>query len=144
MDASLGSISSPRRSKAASENSKTFKHARDLFLQRRLSEAFSTLEPLITERRSEEKPEEGQEETHMLAPIASASRGSRVKVWSLYITLLNAIADLGPEEGKDAFGSREWKRIAAKAQDGTVWEDVVNIGYGGFEGNVDIDVVINL
>ena len=144
MDSSLGSLASPRRSKASSEITRSLKHARDLFLERRLSEAFSTIKPLVTETRSEATPEEEQEEANKSAPVASASRSSRVKVWSLYITLLNAVADLGPEEGKDAFGSKEWKSLVAKLKDGTVWEDVVNIGYGGFDGNVDTDVVINL
>ena len=144
MDSSLDSLSSPRRSKAASEISRSFKHARDLFLQRRLSEAFSTIQPLVTETPSEIAPEEGQKEVSKSAPITSGSRSSRVKVWSLYITLLNAIADLGPEEGRDAFGNKEWKNLVTKAQDGTVWDDIVNIGYGGIEGDVDTDIVINL
>lgn len=78
------------------------------------------------------------------APIASASRSTRIKVWSLYLTLLNAIVDLGPDDGKNAFGSKEWRAMVAKVRDGTVWDDVVQKGYRGSEGNVDADVVINL
>lgn len=32
----------------------------------------------------------------------------------------------------------------SKVRDGDVWEEVVSNGYGGVEGNVDSDVVINL
>lgn len=137
----VGSVSSPR--KANSEISKIYKQASTLFLTRRLAEAFSTIEPLITAPQSQEakKDEEG---VAVPAPIATASRSSRVKVWSLYLTLLNAIAELGPENGKAAFGSREWRTLVAKAQEGTIWEEVVKTGYGGIEGNVDADVVINL
>lgn len=52
--------------------------------------------------------------------------------------------ELGPDDGKSAFGSKEWRAIVAKVRDGTVWEDVIQKGYGGSEGNVDADVVINL
>jgi len=52
--------------------------------------------------------------------------------------------ELGPEEGKHAFGSTKWKQLVNKARDGTVWEDIVRDGYSGNEGNVDADVVINL
>jgi hypothetical protein len=54
------------------------------------------------------------------------------------------VIDLGAEEGKHAFGSTRWKALVAKCRDGSVWEDVVRDGYGGIEGNVDADVVINL
>ena len=145
VDTSWSSLTSPRKSKAASEISKTFKYARDLFLQRRLSEAFATIEPLVTRTRSEVLPDEDDSQAEpTLAPVASASRILRIKIWSLYITLLNAIADLGPEEGKEVFGNKEWKNVLTKVESGTVWEDVVNTGYAGLEGNVDIDVVINL
>ena len=144
MDSSLGSLSSPRKSKAASEISRTFKTARDLFLQRRLAEAFSNLKPLVTENHPNEASPEGAEGVKKPAPIASAGRSSRIKVWSLYITLLNAIAGLEPEEGKEAIRSKEWKTLVNRIRDGTIWEDVVNTGYGGLEGNVDADIVINL
>lgn len=143
-DSSWASLASPRRSKASSEISKRFKQARDLFLQRRLPEAFSTIEPLVTEARPEEIEETGHEQSKKPAPIACASHGSRVKVWSLYITLLNAIAELGPDKGKSAFGSQGWWNLIEKAQDGSIWAEVVNVGYGGKEGQVDSDVVVNL
>jgi hypothetical protein len=68
----------------------------------------------------------------------------RIKVWNLYITILSAIVELGPEDGKIQFGQKEWKAIASKVRDGGIWETVVQAGYGGREGAVDADVVYNL
>ena len=112
-------------------------------MTRRFAEALSAIEPLITVP----SPQDGiydEEVTAEVAPVARASQKSRVKVWNFYLTLLNAIAELGPENGKTEFGGREWKNLVAKAQDGTIWDEVVDIGYGGLEGNVDADVVFNL
>lgn len=141
LGSSVGSISSPR--KAKSEISKVYKQAEALFVTRRFSEALVCIEPLITIP-SRENDAHDDEATPDLAPIAKASSKSRIKVWSFYLTLLNAIAELGPEDGKKEFGGREWKNLVAKAQDGSIWDEVVNIGYGGEEGNVDADVVFNL
>ena len=120
-----------------------YKQAEDLFVTRRFAEALSVIEPLVTVP----CPQDGthdDEATPDVAPITRASPKLRIKVWSFYLTLLNAIAELGPENGKTEFGGREWKNLVAKAQDGTIWDEVVNIGYGGLEGNVDADVVFNL
>ena len=76
--------------------------------------------------------------------IAIASKSARVKVWNLYITLLNAIIELGPEDGKATFGSASWRELVAKAKNGAVWKEVVKFGYHGREGLVDADVVSNL
>lgn len=141
LGSSVGSISSPR--KAKSEISKVYKHAEALFVTRRFSEALAAIEPLITVPRSQNGTHDN-EETANVAPIARANQKSRIKVWNFYLTLLNAIAELGPEEGKKEFGGREWSSLVAKAQDGSIWDDVVHIGYGGMEGNVDTDVVFNL
>ena len=65
-------------------------------------------------------------------------------MWSLYLTILNAVVELDPDEGKQAFGSLEWRGLVTKVREGEVWEEVVKNGYGGVEGDVDSDVVINL
>ena len=123
--------------------SKAYKQASALYLQRRLLEAFQTVEPLIS--LPEPVDESEISENHAAsALIAGASRSNRVKVWNLYLSLLNAILELGPEEGKNTFGGREWRSLVAKARDGTVWDEVVKVGYGGVEGNVDADVVSSL
>lgn len=62
----------------------------------------------------------------------------------MYLTILNAVLELEPDEGKDAFGVQRWRDLCAKTRDGTVWEEVVKHGYHGVEGNVDSDVVVNL
>lgn len=137
---SLGSISSSRKS---TEISKTYKQASALFLTRRLSEALSTIQPLIATPNAENDAAQDEKEAS-LAPVAGASRTSRIKVWSFYLTILNAIAELGPEDGTAEFGNKKWKNVVTKAQDGSIWEEVVNVGYGGVEGNVDADVIVNL
>ncbi|EGX97216.1 peroxin 26 [Cordyceps militaris CM01] len=129
------SFSSPAAQRQTSHISKTYRQASTLFLTRRLPEALSTLLPLIT------PPAEGDGEP---TPVSSASRTTRVKVWSLYLTTLNAIVEMEPEEGKAAFGTQEWRALCAKVRDGTVWEEIVRNGYHGSEGHVDSEVVINL
>lgn len=62
----------------------------------------------------------------------------------MYLTILNAVLDLDPDEGKASFGSSEYRSLVGKVRDGQVWEEVVRDGYGGIEGDVDADVVINL
>ena len=141
LGASTVSLSSSRQ--VSSHLSKTYKQASTLFLTRRLPESLSTLEPLVTLPETADQFST-KERAAGSAPIAAASRGTRIKVWSLYLTLLNAIIELGPENGKNSFGSKEWRNIVAQVRDGTIWENVVQIGYGGIEGNVDADVVTNL
>ncbi|KAM0485894.1 hypothetical protein ACHAPX_000590 [Trichoderma viride] len=132
---SISSLSSSG-SKRYSPVSKTYRQASTLFLTRRLPEALSTLRPIITPPSSADDGEP--------APVTKSSRGTRIKVWSLYLTLLNAIVELEPEEGKDAFGNQEWRALCSKVRDGSIWEEVVRNGYHGLEGDVDADVVINL
>ncbi|KAI0417637.1 hypothetical protein F5X98DRAFT_363585 [Xylaria grammica] len=135
---SLVSSTNPRV--APSQISKTYRQASQLFLTRRLPEALSTLLPLIT------PSTEGDDVNGLTepAPVIRASRATRIKVWSLYLTILNAILELDPEEGKDAFGTQEWRTLCQKVRSGDVWEEVVQFGYHGVEGDVDSDVVINL
>lgn len=136
---SLASSASPRNS--SSYVSKTYRQSSTLFLTRRLPEALSTILPLITPPAAHLESANGTTEP---APVAKSSRNTRIKVWTLYIAILNAIAALEPDEGKEAFGSQEWRSICAKVRDGDVWEEVVMNGYHGVEGDVDSDVVINL
>ncbi|KAG6082468.1 hypothetical protein E4U16_006038 [Claviceps sp. LM84 group G4] len=137
LSSSIASLrSAPTSSRQTSQISKTYRQASTLFLTRRLPEALTTLTPLILPPGS---PNDGEP-----APVASASRTTRIKVWSLYLTILNAIVETGPEEGKEAFGNQEWRTLCAKVRDGQVWEEVVHNGYHDVEGDVDADVVINL
>lgn len=138
LGSSIGSLSSASR-RETSPISKAYKNASNLFLTRRLSEALSILEPIIVKPLDLTSSDEYEE-----APIAGVSRSSRIKVLSLYLTLVNAIIELGPEDGKAAFGNKAWRDIVSKARDGGIWEEVVQVGYNGIEGNVDAEVVINL
>ncbi|KAK8212336.1 hypothetical protein IWZ01DRAFT_541028 [Phyllosticta capitalensis] len=143
LETSVTSLSASQRPQTT-QIAKTYRQAAQLFLTRRLPEALSTIEPVIAPEASEQSQDDAQPQNSPLAPIAWASRGTRVKVWSFYLTFLNSVIELGPEEGKHAFGSTRWKALVAKCRDGTVWEEVVQAGYGGVEGSVDADVVINL
>lgn len=121
--------------------SKTYKKASQLFLTRRLQEALVSLEPLITAKTGNDDQEVNGIN---LPPIAIVPGSWRIKVWNLYITLLSAIIDLGPEEGKQMIGQKEWKDISTQVRDGSIWEKVVQIGYQGLEGSIDAEVVYNL
>lgn len=138
------STSSPMSSKQISQ---VYKQASQLFLTRRLQESLSLLTPIITPSRSQENGQqntEGDGPSTPLAPVATASANLKIKIWNLYITILSAIVDLGPEEGREQFGQKEWKAIATKVREGEVWETVVSLGYQGREGSVDADIVYNL
>ncbi|KAI0127452.1 peroxin 26 [Xylariales sp. AK1849] len=125
--------------------SKTYRQSSQLFLTRRLPEALSTILPLITPPAADEDADgRSGEAEREAAPVARASRSTRIKVWSLYLTIINAILELEPDEGKDAFGAQEWRALCSKVREGEVWEEVVQNGYHGVEGEVDSDVVINL
>lgn len=138
---SISSLASSTSSRPSPNNiSKTYRQASQLFLTRRLPEALSTVLPLITPS-AENADVNGLSEP---APIVRASRSTRIKVWSLYLTILNAVLELDADEGKDAFGTQEWRSLCKKVRDGDVWEEVVQFGYHGNEGEVDSDVVINL
>ncbi|OJD33608.1 peroxin 26 [Diplodia corticola] len=143
LSASVTSLGSPQRPQTA-QIAKAYRQAAQLFLTRRLPEALSTIEPVITPDPPDAHGHDHDSKQAVFAPVAYASRGTRVKVWSFYLTFLNSVIELGPEEGKHAFGSTKWKALVSKCRDGRVWEEVVQAGYGGVEGSVDPDVVINL
>ncbi|KAK3627695.1 hypothetical protein LTR56_019040 [Elasticomyces elasticus] len=141
LSSSLSSLSRSR-----STNSlivRTYKEATSLYLTKRFKEALEVLEPIITVQTPEnDKHTNGNGNT--AAPIAQSSKTTRTKVWVFYLSLLHAIIDLGAEEGKLIFGSSHWKALASKAREGTVWQDIIQSGYGGEEASVDADVVVNL
>jgi len=142
LSSSITSLSSSRQQ--SSQIAKAYRQAAQLFLTRRLPEALSTIEPIITPPDQSHVNGTNDGDLSAFAPVASASRGTRVKVWSFYLTFLNAVIELGAEEGKHAFGSTRWKELVSKCRDGSVWDDVVRDGYAGVEGDVDAEVVINL
>ncbi|RMD42229.1 hypothetical protein DV735_g2876, partial [Chaetothyriales sp. CBS 134920] len=127
----------PNSKKASSEISKTYKHASELYLTRQLAEAYDALQHVI-------KPPPSDDDETTFSLISTASTSQRIKVWSLYAALLNAIVDLGPDEGRQAFGQKPYRELVRLVQSGDVWEYVVNHGYRGREESVDAEVVYNL
>ncbi|KAH7344346.1 hypothetical protein BKA66DRAFT_434259 [Pyrenochaeta sp. MPI-SDFR-AT-0127] len=143
LSSSISSLSASRQQ--SSQIAKAYRQAAQLFLTRRLPEALSTIEPIITPPPLDETNGNGYNgDVGGYAPVATASRGTRIKVWSFYLTFLNSVVELGAEEGKHAFGSTRWKQLVSKCRDGSVWDEVVRDGYAGVEGDVDADVVVNL
>ncbi|OJD16166.1 hypothetical protein AJ78_03655 [Emergomyces pasteurianus Ep9510] len=118
--------------------SRVYKQSSQLFLTRRLQEALSVIESIIKPPSSEVDQQDGP------APIATASSNMRIKVWNLYISILNAIVELGAEEGRKQFGQKEWKTLASKVRDGEIWNTVSQVGYRGRYGSIDADVVYNI
>ncbi|KAG9515844.1 hypothetical protein KCV07_g7143, partial [Aureobasidium melanogenum] len=139
---SISSLSSARAQ--SSQIARTYRQAAQLFLTRRLYEALSTIDPIISPEAPDSPFQQDDQTDRHAAPVAFASKTSRVKVWSFYLTLLNAIIELGPEEGKLVFGSSKWREMASYARQGTIWDLVVKQGYQGNEGAVDAEVVVNL
>ena len=88
LSSSISSLSTSRQQ--SSQIAKAYRQAAQLFLTRRLPEALSTIEPIITPPPVDETTgDKGDLVGH--APVATASRGTRVKVWSFYLTFLNAV-----------------------------------------------------
>lgn len=117
-----------------------YKQASQLFLTRRIPEALDVLEAIIQPTTSF-PDQESDNEVPSTAPVASATRNARCKVWGLYASLLNEVVELGAEEGKKAFGGARWKELVNKTRDGSIWEEVIKNGYYGSEGSVDAEVV---
>ena len=138
LSSSLSSLNQSNK-RSSSEISKVYKHASQLFLTRRLLESYEALQPVITPPN-----QSNPDDSPALAPIATATTSQRIKIWSLYVTLLNSILELGDAEGKQVFGSKEYREIVRRVQNGDIWEQVVKDGYHNREGSVDAEVVYNL
>ncbi|KAK4502436.1 hypothetical protein PRZ48_005861 [Zasmidium cellare] len=142
------SISSLSRSRSANTLIvRTYKQATQLYLTKRFKEALETLEPIIVPQNEEGgdgNAIDGAGEGGDAAPVAQSSKGTRTKVWVFYLSLLHVIIELGAEEGRNTFGSVKWRELVKKAREGTIWDEVVQHGYGSNEGDVDPDVIVNL
>jgi hypothetical protein len=142
LSSSLSSLSRSRSSNNLIV--RTYKQATQLYLTRRFRESWDVLETIVNpDFDGIEGDADGQE--HGIAPVAQSSRGTRTKVWVFYLSLIHAVTEMGPEDGGKEFGSADaWRAIAKKAREGTAWEEIVNRGYAGQEGEVDAEVVVNL
>jgi hypothetical protein len=133
---------------------RTYKNATQLYLTRRFREAWDVLGTIVKGTEGAEGEEENtndinnsnDDEANLSpAPVAQSSRGTRTKVWVFYLSLIHAVVELGAEQGGREFGSTDrWRSIARKAREGSVWGEIVARGYGGQEGEVDAEVVVNL
>lgn len=129
---------------------RSYKQASQQYLTKQFKEALETIEPIVSPQQSHDHENgdhannEANGASNGPAPIAQSSRNTRTKVWVFYLSLLHAIIEMGQEEGRLILGSTKWRQLAAKAREGTVWDEVVRYGYGGNEGEVDADVVVNL
>ena len=138
-----GPLLPPPVTTSPSELSYSYSEASTFFLTRRLREAFILLETIVF---ASSPYDEASPEVDLCEPasIANASKSLRIKIWCLYITVLDAIIKLGPEQGRAIFGQQKWRTVVARVRDSNVSEDVVQSGYGGVEERVDIEVVVNL
>ncbi|KAI5779684.1 hypothetical protein EDC01DRAFT_621019 [Geopyxis carbonaria] len=107
--------------------SRTYKTCKTLFLTRRLPEALAGLQTII----------HGPP-----GSIISCSRSLRIKIWCLYLAILDAASKMSASEGKATWGQQEWPQLIAKTRTGSIWDDV-NHSYGD-EGRVDAEVVTTL
>ena len=130
--------------RSSSEISRAYKHASQLFVTRRLPEALLVLESVITPAKKTNGYKDTGDDSLPEAQIATATTTQRIKVWVLYITLLNSIIDLCHDEGKRGFGQTRYKELVNCVRSGDIWETVVRDGYAGKEGSVDAEVVYNL
>ena len=142
---SFRSISIPGSNKQEAEQaSRTYKRAKQLYLTRQFPDCYATLEDLIKAPPTPEHEDDSDEVPTALVARKSVSTNMRVRIWCLYISLLNEIVALGPEDGKQQFGNKQWRDMLSSVQNGQVWETVVETGYGGRESLVDSEVVYNL
>lgn len=145
LSSSLSSLSRSRSSNNLIV--RTYKQATQLYLTRRFRESWDVLETIVNpdfDGNGEAERHEKEQE-HGIAPVAQSSRGTRTKVWVFYLSLIHAVTEMGPEDGGREFGGADaWRAIAKKAREGTAWEEIVNRGYAGQEGEVDAEVVVNL
>ena len=130
--------------KASSEIARTYKHASQLYLTRRLSEAYEALQSVIKPPVRQNGHSNHEDDVPVVSPIATASTSQRIKTWSLYAALLNAAIDLGSEDGAREFGQKQYRDILKLVQNGEVWEQVVQDGYRGREDSLDAEVVYNI
>ncbi|TGZ80921.1 hypothetical protein EX30DRAFT_371938 [Ascodesmis nigricans] len=107
--------------------SKAYKNSTNLFLTRRLGEAMQGLLPII-----DAEP----------GALNQCPKALRIKLWSLYLAIMDAAAKMTPSEGKAMWGAQEWPQLVARIRSGEVWEEA-NRSYGD-EGRVDPEVIVTL
>ncbi|KAI9886514.1 MAG: hypothetical protein M1823_001695 [Watsoniomyces obsoletus] len=117
----------------------TYRQAAKYFVTRRPYKAIQLLDSVIRPATPTSRACDSEHED-----VANAPRRLRIKTWCLYITSLDALIQLGPEEGVETIGQQEWNAVISKVRDGGIWDDVIRYGYHGEEERVDAKVVLNL
>ena len=77
------------------------------------------------------------------APVAGAPRKLRIKMWSLFISCLDALARI-EEAGVQVARPTNHRDLVTKVHNGTIWDVVVQHGYRGQKDCVDAEVIISL
>jgi len=142
LTSSLDSLLQPAHS-SNKQISKDYDLAQGYFSSKQFREAYDILETLI----SLPKPKAGDVEDSALAgksPVTTAKSSLRVKVWVLYLKLLDALIGSGSNERVAEFGRATWREITSRVQDSTIWKQVLQDGYGGILANVEAEVVWKL
>lgn len=128
--------SSTARPGPLGELSRIYRSAASSFLTRRYDVAFSSLEPAVSPS--------SESNVRSAAAIHMAPKSLRVKLWCLYTTLVHVIIVKHLRDGQHFIGGEEWMTLLRKVQQGTIWDEVVMVGYLGAKEDVDLEVVINL
>lgn len=125
--------------------SKKYRKARNLFLTQQFAEAFSeiglTLEP---GEWFEGDVHDGEGKSLSRVPILFAKKSVRVKIWSLYLTLLNTFRKAGNDQAGVWVGARRWKGLYASLCDGSIWQNVLHVGYADNEHAMDHEITVAL
>ena len=131
---------------AQPDMSNPFKHASELFLTRRFTEAYEVIDTLVSSPKHEsDSYDQHDSDEPPQAPVANLKTDTRrIKIWVLYISILNAIVDLGEHEGAQKLGEARYQEIARQVRSGGVWDKVKRDGYHGELSAVDPEVAFNL
>lgn len=123
--------------------SKYYDLAQASFSNRQFQEAYQTLETLISPISSGPydlidgrlaKP----------SPIITAKSSLRVKIWVLYFKLLDAIIGLSPDENVEGIAPKERYQLIFQVKNGTIWDRILQDGYGGVHARVEAEVAWHL
>ena len=122
--------------------SRDYDIAQSNFSNKQFQEAHQVLETLISPTSS--NGDTVNEKRAQKAPITAAKSSLRVKTWVLYFKLLDAVIGLGPNEGVEDLALSTQKNLKSKVVDSSIWEQVLQDGYGGTHCNVEAEVVWHL
>lgn len=125
--------------------SRRYRKARNLFLTQQFTQAFEETTLLLEPHDAfEDIVETGREDTVVGAPVSFAKRSLRVKVWSLYLTLLSTFMGAGTQKASAWIGAQTWESLDTSLRSGSIWQRVVEVGYAGDELALDHEVIVAL